>query len=61
MENKENLVGHRRKTVATFGHDDEDETDSYFTNDDLQSEGNTKEEQGTFNRLLTTLLPGIWK
>lgn len=54
-------MGHRRKTVATFGHDDEDETDSYFTNDDLQSEGNTKEEQGTFNRLLTTLLPGIWK
>ena len=56
MENKENLLG-RRRTVRTFGHDDEDETDSYFSNEDDLEE----EHQGAFTRLLTTLLPGLRK
>lgn len=62
VEFKENLIEYRRKNVSTFGHDDEDETDSYFSNDnDLDSEGSEREERGTLSRLLTTLLPSVRK
>lgn len=58
MENKENLMG-RRRNVTTFGHDDEDETDSYFSNENDLEDG--LQDQGVFSRLLTTLLPGLRK
>jgi len=58
VENKENLMG-RRRNVTTFGHDDEDETDSYFSNEsDLED---ALQDQGTFSRLRTTFLPGLRK